>query len=289
MSENLSNELENFMTIFVSSNDEYHDCWQPFFSLLKKNWKNCNVPIILNTGKVDFYFEDLNIYCPKAEKKFNRKLKWGFRFIESLKYVTTKYVLILLDDYFIQEQVNSQNIFELLEIMELENIACLQLVERKDILTHKTKYSELNELDQYAQYRFSFQISIWETAKLFKYLRYHENPWEHEHWGTRRSWILKDKFYCINNEYILKKGKPISSPPAGVIKKGKWDMNAVLHVQQTNEILIDTSNRGFHIGGIKRTMGQRIANKILNFPNYCFSLIHFGSMRLKIIFKTHFI
>jgi hypothetical protein len=35
---------------------------------------------------------------------------------------------------------------------------------------------------------------------------------------------------------------PISSPPAGVIKKGKWDKKAVLNIQQSNEIIIVTAS-----------------------------------------------
>ena len=288
MIENNDFKIEEQMTIFVSSNDAYDDCWQPFFTLLRKNWKNCDLPIILNTGKRDYNFNNLNIYCPKTEKNYNKKLKWGFRFIESLKYVKTKYVLVLLEDYFIQEQVKNQNISELLKIMEVENISCLQLVERNDVLTHTTKYTGLDEVDQFAQYRFTFQISIWETAKLFKYLRKHENPWEHEHWGTKRAWILKDKFYCINKEYINKNGMPISSPPAGVIKKGKWDKKAVLNIQQSNEIIIDTSKRGFHSVINKRTISQKIANRILKFPNNLISSINYHTMRLKNTIKTFY-
>lgn len=254
------------LSIFVSSNDTYADCWYPFFTLLNKNWPDCDLPIVLNTESKNYLYENLNIQCPQIGKNYNSKLKWGKRFIESLKYVKTKYVLLMLDDYFIYEPVKVNQISELLELMEEDDISSIQLIERDDVVNHPTKHNMLNEVDQYAQYRFNFQVSIWKTAKLFTYLRTRESPWEHEHWGTKRAWLLQDKIYCINKILIKKYGMPITYPPAGAIKRGKWDKSMVINIQKSNNIIIDTSHRDFFNGNIKKTIAQKVLNLISKFP-----------------------
>lgn len=273
------------LSIFVSSNDTYADCWHPFFTLLNKNWPACNLPIILNTESKDYFHKNLDIQCPKIGKNHNGRIKWGKRFIESLKYVKTKYVLLMLDDYFIYEPVKVNKIFELLELMEEDDISNIQLAERDDVVNHPTKHNTLNEVDQYAKYRFNFQVSIWKTAKLFTYLRAHESPWEHEYWGTKRAWLLQDKIYCINKTFIKENGVPITYPPPGAIKRGKWDKSMVINIQKSNNITIDTSQRGFFNGGIKKTIIQKIKNRISKLPNNIISLSDYYILKIKVTAK----
>ena len=47
------------LTVFVSSRDDYEDCWVPFFTLLKKYWPDCRLPIVLNTQQKHFAFDDI--------------------------------------------------------------------------------------------------------------------------------------------------------------------------------------------------------------------------------------
>ncbi len=54
------------LTVFVSSRDDYEDCWVPFFTLLKKYWPDCRLPIVLNTQQKHFAFDGLDITCTRT-------------------------------------------------------------------------------------------------------------------------------------------------------------------------------------------------------------------------------
>ena len=98
----------NDVTIIVNSCDKYDDLWYPFFELFRMQWQECEYPIILNTESKTYSHPNpvaggiisLQLF------KDNKQVDWSTRLIKTLDFVKTDYVLMFLDDEFIQERVN---------------------------------------------------------------------------------------------------------------------------------------------------------------------------------------
>ena len=260
------------LTLLINSCDSYEDCWQQFFKLLKKYWPDIKLPIILNTETKKYIDNDLEIFCPTVQS-FDKNVKWGGRLIKTLNYVNTKYVLLLLDDFFITDYVKEDEIFYLVSIMEKNNISNILLNDAPGP-NIKTKYDFLFERGAKAEYKFSLQAGLWEKSILQKYIRNHESPWDTEIWATKRAWKTNDKFYCINTS----KMKPISYFDTGVIARGKWLKEKIYELSEKENLKIDFSKRGFYLQE-KRSLLNRFINKIKKLPDIIrseYSVIQFG-------------
>jgi hypothetical protein len=108
----------------------------PFFSLLDKYWPELDLPIVLNTESQKFSCENFNILCPAVERS-KGKINWGKRFIESLEYVKTNYVLLLIDDFFISSPVNKDFLEIIFDSMKKESAACVYLKSGNEYIKNK--------------------------------------------------------------------------------------------------------------------------------------------------------
>ena len=118
---NSSKLLKEQLTILVNTCDAYEDLWVPFFTLLKKYWDPDGIRILLNTESKDFSFNGLKIECVHSlgEKRY------GQRMLNALKQVKTKYVLLLLDDFFLRNPVDVDRIAQMVRWMQEDSgIAC---------------------------------------------------------------------------------------------------------------------------------------------------------------------
>ena len=89
-------KLTKNYVILVSSCDAY-------FELLHHFWSSIDVPIILSTESLNYtnkYFEIINIH-PK-----NPQCTWTERMSDTLEQIDSKYVLLILDDFFLYDKVN---------------------------------------------------------------------------------------------------------------------------------------------------------------------------------------
>jgi len=235
-------------TIIVNSTDSYEDCWYPFFRLFSKFWPNCEQKIVLNTETKDFRYPGLNITCSKVYgNKPNQKLTWSECFLKCLKKIEAEVILYLQDDYFINGNVDVQQIDELFRLMLKKKYTTIRLMECANAGPwHPTDHPLLWKVDQKAFYRISLQASLWRKDRLRSYIRKHENPWQLEFWGSRRAHRVQDSILCINRNIFNEQNRQaIPYKPTGIIK-GKWNKEAVYNLFLENWIDIDFSRRGFY-------------------------------------------
>jgi hypothetical protein len=122
----MSNIFKN-LSIFVNSCDDFEDCWHPFFTLFAKNWNNCKFPIFLNTETKSYSHKNLNIISTTVSIGKKRKLSWSKCLDFALNKVKTKYILYLQEDYFLEYPVKKRLLFNLIKIMEENNIDLILL------------------------------------------------------------------------------------------------------------------------------------------------------------------
>ena len=92
-------------TLLLNSYDGGEDLWEGFFTALYVQWKEFDLPVVLNTETKKFDFKSLNIRTINCPKK---NVSWGKRLIDCLKKIDTEYVLFFLDDFWLDAPVDNE-------------------------------------------------------------------------------------------------------------------------------------------------------------------------------------
>lgn len=245
-------------TLLVNSCDAYEDLWVPFFTILMHRWKPIPYPIVLNTESKSFSFPNLSI---RTFQFYDEKdsIPWGERLIKTLQHIDTEYVLCMLDDFFLLEDVDQARIDECMRWMDEDhNIAVFSFWRTRQPNIRDNRYPHFEKRPQNGKYRFNCQAAIWRRDKLLQYIRPHESPWEWEIYGSIRSRRYKESFYsAIEGEpYIM----TYSILGCGLIR-GKW-ARGTEEVFRKYNIQMDFSVRGFKTDA--EPVITRVFNKLMD-------------------------
>lgn len=238
--------MKNDCTILVNSCDAYSDTWYPFFKLLKRYWPDREFPIFLNTESKKFEYDNLNINVINLPDKLQNKkhVTWGKRMIETIKRIDSKYIIFMLDDFFLTDYVDNVRIKQILSWMEdNENIAVFSLYpvsksKYEDIISDK--YPGFCLRNKKGPYRYNCQAAIWRKDELIRCFRKTENPWEWELNGNKRSFKSKREYYALNDNTNLPFKYYFSD--IGIVR-GKWKLPETADFFKKENIEIDFSIR----------------------------------------------
>lgn len=235
--------LSEKLTVLVCSCDAYEDLWYPFFKLFNKYWGNYPCRIILNTETKKYEYENLNIECFSFYEDNN--VKYGERFLRHIEEIKTPYTLILLDDFFIRENVDEKRLTEIVSWLEAdESIATFNFDAVKDNYNTKSEYNGFVKRARIAPYKLNMQAGIWRTDCLKELWRKNDSPWTWEIYGNSRTFDDKYKFYCLEslNNTPINYGYNVNG--MGVFR-GKW-CDDVPPLFEKEMISVDFSRRGFY-------------------------------------------
>jgi hypothetical protein len=123
------------------------------------------------------------------------------------------YVLILLEDFFLQRAVPTALLGELLGTLKVLDGAYLRLRPFPPPDVRLVRHPRVGEIDFGAPYRASVQPALWHKDSLLELLQDGENAWEFEIYGARRSDLLERGFYST--------WEPALELYAGVVT-GRW-------------------------------------------------------------------
>ena len=153
------------MTILVVGYDPYVDVWDGFFACKQKNWPNCPFETVLSNNELEYAVEDVRlVHCGNAAQ-------WSTRARLALQTIKTKYVCLMLEDFFILEQVNNNDVFEALDLMDKENILYYKLDTFTKIKTRPFHNIEhLRCIPKNLKYGVSLLAAIWEKEHLLSVL-----------------------------------------------------------------------------------------------------------------------
>ena len=119
---NTNSDRQN-VTILLTSSDKYSDAWFPFFQCWDKHCSSLNYPVVINSETKVYDTDNPNIttFLGKAGLPWSRRLK------NCLKTIKTEYVLLCLEDYFIQSPMDETVFNSALNTMdEDKNIGVIQ-------------------------------------------------------------------------------------------------------------------------------------------------------------------
>jgi len=193
------NSLQD-LSIVIASCDKYSGLWDPFFTLLFKNWPvinngaNRDLPIFLISNKKKFEH-------PRVQNiSFPNEISWSDNMLETLSQVKTKYVLYLQEDYFLTKPVNEQLLEQMLNYIKEHNAAFLEVSGfNNNAQTTKQKVPlesspNLAEFAKHSLYRTSLQAGIWSKDALVWLIKPGETAVEFELASSKRSEGMRDLF-----------------------------------------------------------------------------------------------
>ena len=239
---------DNQVTLLLTTCDKYADSWLPFFHCWNTYYHGFNYPIVINSETKGFETSNPNITSFLG----GNNIPWSKRLKECLKTIKTEYVLLCLEDYFLQSSVDEKIFNSALKTMEEDkSVGVIQFA--IDISCRYDKTIVINDYfspvpiiktnNKTHNGRIYCVLSLYRTKYLNKLLVPSESPWEFEIYGTLRSQYYREKVYreredhkrCF--EYLIE-------PKYGYgISRGKWlPKNRELFFE--NNISVDFSNLG---------------------------------------------
>lgn len=200
------NELKNELSILVLSCDHYSELWDPHFHFLFKYWPELNseyknVPIYLLSNNQEFTHDRV------LTIKSGKDVSWSDNLMLALKQINSKYVMILLEDYIINQPVNHNRIEELLTVLEKNDAAYVKLMrdqgiylynfepnkyflQGSDTITYRSK-----DID--SKFINSLQAALWNKKALESLLVKSESAWDFEIIGNDRARLMKNPFFDL--------------------------------------------------------------------------------------------
>ncbi len=191
--------------VLVCSSDGYQDLWRPFFQLFWRHWPDCSYPVYLGSGLKKY--DDSRVVTLHS---FDRN--WTASFRQYLEQIQSEYVLVLLEDFFLNQPVNSASIQAHLDSLHALNGSVLRLVPKPgpDILL--PSHPGVGRLHRDAPYRVSLQAAFWNRMDVLALLRDGESAWEFEWNGTERSRVFPSLFLAtekaaLGYEHVVERGE----------------------------------------------------------------------------------
>lgn len=172
------NKSNKRIAVLVHSCDLYEEAWKPFFILFRKYWSKCAFNVYLSTESVDY--QDISIKTIKTGEG-----SWSTRLHRALKEIEEEFVILFLEDFFFQRQVNEEELKRAIGIItENNDIACIYFnrISGFSLSSDYDGYTLMTPLES-TRYMLNCQAALWRKDVLFEACSGNMNPWEFEEHG----------------------------------------------------------------------------------------------------------
>lgn len=156
--------LYDDVSILVVGFDGYVDVWNHFFELMNQYWPN-RPKTYLATSEEKPEYEGVEVVTagPNTE--------WSLRARAGLEKITTPYVILMLEDFFITDYVDDALVKECLELVEQDNILFYQILVQliKQTWEKGKPYKgdkRIHIIPSDKKYGINLQAAIWNTDFL---------------------------------------------------------------------------------------------------------------------------
>lgn len=198
--------MDSDVTVVVTSCDAYADVEKPFFALWQKYWPDCPFEVVLLTETAQNNFPCRTIYTGKGKT-------WCAMLVEALEQITTPYVMLLMNDYYLTAKVNTAQLLKRVEDMRRYNAINLRLIPNPPI-KHIYKDTDLGEYPKNTAYCVACQAGFWDREVLRSLASRNRSAWEFERYG---SYMLRDEARPI----LATRTKEF--PFVDAVHKGYWE------------------------------------------------------------------
>lgn len=265
--------FKNRVTIVVNSCDAYNDVLELFFKAFQEYWPDNTFPIVVNAESSPL------LEYNETEKRVK---PWGERLIDILSKVETQYVIMLFDDFILEDTVDSKKINAVLNVLHNDNQSAVFYLNAGCFTDHKNDPdNDYQLLKDKVDYRLNSAPSIWKREELISFTKPIDNPWSWEVFGSYRTFNKNKNFYSASSQtknifnYNDKKG--------GAIYRGKWVREVVEPKINKYGLNIDLQIRGFvdFDEKVRRPLRWKIDFLILGYKSIGFDMYKFIFRYLK--------
>jgi len=217
-------------TILVASCDKYADLLPPFVTLFRKYWPDCPFRLVLVTESdphVDGFDEVMA--CGPG-------LNWAERERRALRRLTTPYVMMLCDDYYLSAPVDTANVLRRFGQMRDFGAANLRLIPNpRPVPSNSRPFAGgLFEYRKNSAYCVATQAGFWEIGFLRRLAENKTSIWDFERYGS---------FEVGDEKRPLLVTPTKEFPFLDAVHKGCWETWGVECLKE-NGIDYDFSKRG---------------------------------------------
>lgn len=201
--------LENQMTMLILSCDNYSDLWDGHVHLLEKYWHDRSIKTIIVTDKsTEKTYDDISVFVA------GENVEWSDRLKLALEQVTTEFVFVTLDDYFLTAPVSNEKIEALISIMKEDQYDYVRLyIHPQCPKSAKVEcYSNFYTIDTSVRYSVNLFPGIWKKSFLEKTVAEPRNIWKYEVSLSKSA--TKENAKCavsLNDEFqimdVIRQGK----------------------------------------------------------------------------------
>ena len=192
------------LAIIVLSCDKYSDLWVPFFYCFHRYWPLCPFPVYLFANEKKFETDKgVTTVLSGPDRDWSSSIK------ACLEQIHHEYVLVLFDDVFLREPVETTVLAPLLSWLDRNKPAYLRFrpVPRPDERINK----EIGRYHELTLYRTAV-LAIWQRDVFLNILKPGESAWQLEIDGAQRSMRYPDFYGCYRSILNYVHG----------VEKGKW-------------------------------------------------------------------
>lgn len=189
---------DNKCSVLINTCDKYEDAWIPFFKLAEKFWVDNPYPYYLNTESKKLIINNLDIHVLNIEKgEMGNSVPWGGRLKKCLERISSPYVVLLLEDFFLHAPVDQKELERCIEIMEADHryaaIYFKQIDGFKDVYEKEPKYFLMSEN---IMYKLNLQAGLWRKSDLEALVGDEDTPWSFEFIAQNRLEGQDKMFLC---------------------------------------------------------------------------------------------
>lgn len=218
----------NNVAIVVMSCDQYSDLWEPFVKCFEHYWPDCDAPkyLVSETTECSNKFFKKTFTC-------GQNTVWTDRLDYAMNQIEEDYLIMLCEDYFLCDRIDSDMIQALVEIAKVNDVGNLRLLPNPHPDRPFPKENGIGEISRGRQYRISLQAGIWNKEYLRQFSGMHTSVWDFERMGSAISNEFKQPILCTLRHVF---------PFVDSVHKGKWEQAGVILCER-NEISIDYERR----------------------------------------------
>lgn len=218
------------MKVLVLSCDKNEDIFEPFHYCMEKYWKDHPEVIYATETIQNPYYKTICYNYPLEN--------WTTRIRKTLNDIEDDQILIMIDDFFIRQPVDTKRI-EYLSTQLKGNIAVFGFEKSFDSNDVETDVVGMKRRQHDSAYEVCINCGLWQKDKFIDILKGEHNPWEVE--GIQDN--CGYDHYINSGEYIIDWGY-VTWIPTGLFK-GRWCRNIIPFFEKEG-ISVDYSKRGFY-------------------------------------------
>ena len=171
--------MKNRLTLLIHSCGAYSDLWDGQVKQLNEHWKDRNIDtyILTDNNPEKKSYDGVTIIETGAGTEITERVH------SFLKICKTEYIFVTLDDYYLIQDVSSDRIKYLIEIMDERDVDYIRIfrlpsdgapVDGTDHLNY------INLFEDKSKYYVNLYPGVWRTSFMEKTIREKLNAWQYE-------------------------------------------------------------------------------------------------------------